>query len=263
MCECILHEQHQIQSRWLLPPLLHSNKAIPPACSICGQLRCDKPPFLPSTRIQNVHADQAFNYSSSKVCFRLGSAPNPHSLSNEEVLEATADVQLLNIPDQTCFIKSSAFLTPFSLWDQARRKISSDNVHISHFSIKAEFNRHTVPDVESLSQCNAGQPLLIQWWFTIWKCPFALRPVTQILPTAAHTSPPCPRPLFSTACCFKAAVSQNRKFPWLSPAAAAVLCMQVEICKQQKVCARQLNTAALCIVFLSVFLFCQPGGGEA
>lgn len=67
-------------------------------------------------------------------------------------LEATADVQLLNIFDQTCFIKSSAFLALLSLWDQARRKISSDNPHISPFSSKAEFNHHAVPDVESLLQ---------------------------------------------------------------------------------------------------------------
>lgn len=74
-----------------------------------------------------------------------------------------------------------------------------------------------------------------------------------------------PRPIltptdFSRACCFKAAVSQNRKFPWLSPAAAG-LCMQLEICKQQRICPCQLNTAVLCYRFPLCVCVLQSRGG--
>lgn len=168
---CMFHEKYQMQSCVLLSLSLLSILTIPLMCSICGQLAAAmwQTTILAKHLHANVQRRQSLQlriqWSVALITLRPPPPPPPPPLClRRGGLEATADVQLLNIFDQTCFIKSSAFLTLLSLWDQARRKISSDNP-LTSARFRPKPSLITTPCQMWSRCCNAscsvGQTLLV------------------------------------------------------------------------------------------------------
>lgn len=159
-------------------------------------------------------------------------------------------MQLLNISDQTCSIKSSVYLWNDSICSahgiSLSSLISSNNTHSSPFYV----HRTVTPPPDVLNATWAK-----------WKCEIFAKGILQVDDYSDVQHRSC-TPTATTAakdCCFKAALSQNRKSLGLSPA-AAVLCMKPEICKHREAVLVWAILQLFAIVFHRVFMFFLSGG---
>lgn len=135
---------------------------IPQTCSICGQLRRDKQPRLPSPCMQT--CDKTRPSIAHPIMCGFDEAPPPPPLVPAwGALEATADVQLLKIFDQTRFIKKLGFPhTAFLVRSGSVQSIKCQPLRELVF-IPRRFNPVAAPDVASLVQCShsVGQTRLV------------------------------------------------------------------------------------------------------